>query len=86
MGEEWVYRVRDMAPSQRVRVVAIERTKTKVRASVEFLDGERAKSVESVPAQRLRCLWEEVEQYDARMANWQRVAAFELTGTEQMAM
>ncbi len=86
VGDEWVYRVRDMAPSERVRIAALERTKTKTRASVEFLDGDRAGLLEDVPASRLRCPWAEVERYDARMANWQRLAAFELTETEQMAM
>jgi hypothetical protein len=86
VGEEWVYRVRDMAPSRRVRIVGVERTKTAVRASVEFVDGERAGAVEKVPARRLRCPWDEAERYDTLMANWQRLAAFELTETEQMAM
>ncbi|MFT4109499.1 hypothetical protein [Propionicimonas sp.] len=84
--EEWVYRERDMAPSQRVRIVSFEQRKTSRRASIEFLDGERTGTVESVPAGRLRCLWSDVESYDYRMAHWQRIGGYELTEAEEMAM
>jgi hypothetical protein len=77
VGEEWVYRLRDYAPSERVRVLAIQPKKTSVRADVEFLDDPGR--VENVPGARLRDLWANVVAFDELMANWQRIE-FELTG------
>lgn len=85
MGEEWAYRSRTAAPSQRVRVLAIERRKATTRVSIQILDGDRVGTVEDVPAGRLRCLWSEVAQYDALMANWERLKGYELTSAEETA-
>ena len=85
-GEEWVYRARDMAPSQRARIISVNRRKTATRVSIEFLDGEHAGDEEEVPAGRLRCPWPQVEEYDARMANLQRLARDDLTPVEEIAV
>ena len=84
--EEWAYRLRDMAPSQRVRVLSIDRRKHTTRALIEFLEGERAGVVEDVPAGRLRCPWSRVAEHDTRMANWQRISGYELTPVEERAV
>lgn len=84
--EEWVYRARDMAPSQHARIISVSRRKTSTRVSIEFLEGERSGEVEEVPAGRLRCPWSQVDEYDARMANLQRLMDDELTPAEEMAV
>lgn len=71
-GTEQIYRVNEFAPSERVRVVAIDQRKKTPRYEVEFLDGEKAGIVENVPAGRLRGPWSGVEGYDEHMAHWQR--------------
>lgn len=81
-GEEWVYRLRDSAPSERVRVLAIHPKKTGSRVDVEFLDDNGRK--ENVPGARLRRPWSEVAAYDVLMANWQRID-FDLTEVEDAA-
>lgn len=86
VGQEWAYRVRTTAPSQRVRVLTIEHRKNTTRVSIEFLGGESAGAVESVPAGRLRCLWPQVGEYDALMANWQRLGGYKLTSAEETAV
>lgn len=71
-GTEQIYRVSEFAPSERVRVVAIDQRKKTPRYEVEFLDDEKAGTVENVPAGRLHGPWSGVEGYDERMAHWQR--------------
>ncbi|MEU0509063.1 hypothetical protein [Amycolatopsis sp. NPDC006125] len=85
IGDEQIYRARDYDRSQRVRIVAVDRRKKTARYEVEFLDGEDAGKQENVSANRLRGPWAEVAGYDEMMANWERLAAFELTGPEQTA-
>lgn len=86
VGEEWIYRLRDDAPSERVRIVGVQLTKTGSRFEVEFLDGSKAGREENVPATRLRGPWSTVVEYDALMANWARLAASTLTDTEESAV
>lgn len=71
-GTEQIYRLSEFAPSERVRVVAIDQRKKTPRYEVEFLDGEKAGTVENVPAGRLHGPWSKVESYDEQMAHWQR--------------
>lgn len=71
-GTEQIYRLNEFSPSERVRVVAIDQRKKTPRYEVEFLDGEKAGTVENVPAGRLRGSWSEVAGYDEYMAHWQR--------------
>lgn len=86
VGEEWIYRVRDDAPSERVRIVGVQPTKTSSRFEVHFLEGPRTGQRENVPANRLRELWSNVEQYDALMANWARLDRSTLTDIEEAAV
>lgn len=86
VGEKWVYRERDSAPSQPVRILSFEQRKTSRRVSIEFLDRDQSGAIENVPSGRLRCLWSEVESYDHRMANWQRIGVDKLTDAEEIAM
>lgn len=72
LGTEQIYRLSEFTQSERVRVVAIDQRKKTPRYEVEFLDGEKAGTVENVPAGRLRGSWSVVEHYDAYMAHWQR--------------
>ncbi|WP_370945394.1 hypothetical protein AB5J62_40865 [Amycolatopsis sp. cg5] len=86
VGDEQIYRIRDFDTSQRVRVVAIEMQKKTAKYEVEFLDGESAGKREKVPGKRLRGAWSGVREYDELMANWERLAAFELTDLEESAV
>jgi hypothetical protein len=83
-GEEWIYRLKDNAPSERVRILGIQPKKTSSRVDVQFLDdGGR---IENVPGARLRRPWSEVTAYDELMANWQRLGEYELTDVEESAV
>lgn len=83
VGDEWIYRLKDSAPSQRVRILAIQPKKTSSRVDVEFLDDNGR--AENVPGVRLRGPWSEVVAFDATMANWERIE-FELTNSEEGAV
>jgi len=86
-GTEQIYRLSEFTPSERVRVVAIDQRKKTPRYEIEFLDGEKAGSLENVPAGRLRGAWSEVEGYDEYMAHWQRFLSEEpLDSTEDGAI
>lgn len=86
-GTEQIYRLNEFSPSERVRVVAIDQRKKTPRYEVEFLDGEKAGTVENVPSARLRGPWSEVEGYDTYMAHWQRFLSEEpLDSTEDEAI
>jgi len=54
IGDEWVYRLRDGAASERVRILAVVPKKSSVRLDVAFLD-DPAERVESVPARGCGC-------------------------------
>ncbi|GAA2493854.1 hypothetical protein [Winogradskya humida] len=84
VGDEWAYRLRDTAPSERVRIKAVTPKKTTASVEVEFPDdGHR---VQTVPSTRLKTRWADVETYDAKQAAWQRIADFELDSVEQSAV
>jgi hypothetical protein len=85
IGGEQIYRQRDHDPSRRVRVLAVDTSKRNPRYEIEFLDGDTAGKRENVPGRRLRGPWSDVHRYDARMADWERVTAFELTDVEERA-
>lgn len=82
VGDEWVYRARDDAASERVRILAVTPKKNSVRLDVAFVDDPAAR-VENVPGNRLRALWSEVDAYDALMANWRRIDDRDLDDTEE---
>lgn len=63
IGDEQIYRLRDSAPSERVRVVAIDARKKNPRYDIEFLDGEKSGTTENTPAGRLRGPWVGVAEY-----------------------
>lgn len=84
-GEEWAYRLRDAAPSERVRVQAVRPHKRKPQVEIEFQDGRRAGEVAVVPVGRPRAPWSDVTAYDALMANWERLSRYELTDAESSA-
>lgn len=85
-GEEWIYRQRTYSPSERVRVVSIEKRRQSTRVDIEFLDGDKAGVHENVPGTRLPRPWCEVAEYDALMANWQRLGHDALDETEDWAV
>lgn len=85
VGDEWAYRVRDTAPSERVRIKAV--TPKKVSASIEVEFGDDAdRRVQTVPSSRLKTRWADVEAYDARQADWERIDDFELDSVERGAV
>ncbi len=73
IGDEYIYRVRDFAPSQRVRILDIQRKRTTSRVDIEFLDGDQQGACENVPGARLKGPWAQVEKYDWWWANWERL-------------
>lgn len=86
VGEEWIYRVRDYAASERIKILTITPTKQKPRVEVEFLDGEKSGIVEVVPSIRLRGEWNCVAEYDAMQANWSSIQGFVMSETEDTAL
>jgi len=79
VGSEWVYRARDDAASQRVRILAVTPNKNGVRLDIAFLD-DPAQRVQAVPGARLRVPWSDVAAYDTLMAHWQRQGCGSRTG------
>lgn len=73
VGDEWAYRQRDQAPSERVRILTLEQKRQSFRADVEFLDGEHAGVRENVSGRRLKVPWCDVAAYDQRMKDWERL-------------
>ncbi|MBL0706277.1 hypothetical protein [Sinomonas cellulolyticus] len=86
VGDELIYRVRDYAASERVRVVAVIPGKKNPRYEVEFLDGETVGRRENVPGSRLHGPWAGVRAFDEVMANWERFEAYRLTDPEETAV
>ncbi|MEU8311314.1 hypothetical protein [Micromonospora sp. NPDC049033] len=82
VGDEWAYRQSDHAPSERVRILAVEPKKTSARLEIRFLD-DPDERVEKIPGSRLRVPWNEVGTFDALMANWQRIDDLSLDHTEE---
>lgn len=81
VGDEWAYRQRDEAVSERVRILAVEPKTNSVRVEITFLD-EPDRRTEKVPGSRLRVPWSEVDAFNTRMANWERVDNLELDDVE----
>lgn len=86
IGDELIYRLREYAESERVRVEEIDARKKTPRYVVEFLDGDKAGTQENVPAGRLRGPWAGAGEYDALMANWERIDQVQLTDVEDSAV
>lgn len=86
IGDEWIYRLKTYSPSQRVKILAVEKRKQATRVDIEFLDGERAGICDNVPGTRLHGLWSAVAEYDERMANWQRLDSAVIDEIEESAV
>lgn len=86
VGDDWIYRLRHYSPSQRVRIISIEKRKQTTRVDIEFLDGEKVGRVENVSGNRLPRPWSDVAEYDELMANWQRLDHDSLDETEEWAV
>lgn len=86
VGTEWIYRLRDSAPSERVRILEVNSHERRHRCVIEFLDGDKVGRVEDVPAKRLRNPWAEVQAYDTLMANWERIDNADMTDTERWSV
>lgn len=86
VGDEWIYRRRPYSPSERVRIIDIEKRKQTIRVDIEFLDGDKAGVRENVPGTRLPRPWNHVGAYDELMANWQRLDQDVLDETEESAV
>ncbi len=85
-GDGLIYRLSTFEPSERVRIVAEHPGKQSSRYDVEFLEGEKAGTIENVPARRLKGRWSEVAAYDDLMSNWEWLDQSELTEPEQLAV
>lgn len=72
VGDIWAYRARDTAGSERVRIETVTVNKHSVRVQITFPD-QPQRPPEDIPATRLRVPWDQVETYDARMSEWQRI-------------
>lgn len=86
IGDEWIYRLKAYSPSERVKILGIEKRKQTIRVDIEFLDGERAGLRENIPGTRLHGPWSTVEFFDLRMANWRRLSGSEIDETEESAI
>lgn len=75
VGDEQIDRVRFYGPSERVRVVGIEKRKQSIRVDVEFLDGTKSGRRENVPGSRLHGPWSTVQVFDELRANWQHMSS-----------
>lgn len=86
IGDELIYRAKESDPSQRVQLLAVEDAKRPVRYRIAFPDAAPGEEQElCVPGVRLRGPWASVYEYDAMMANWQRLRDLELTEAEEDA-
>ncbi|WP_421874627.1 hypothetical protein [Mycolicibacterium wolinskyi] len=86
IGDEWIYRLRTYSPTERVRILGIEKRKQSVRVDIEFLDGNDAGRHENVPGSRLHGPWSTLAAFDERWANWQRLDGDGLDDVEQRAV
>lgn len=86
VGDEQIYRLRDYAQSERVRIVEVDARKKNPRYDIEFLEGEKMGTLESIPGSRLRGPWAGVREYDELMANWERLDQVQLTDHEESAV
>jgi hypothetical protein len=83
---ELIYRVRQYAPSERIRVAEIDERKRTPRYAVEFLDGEKKGTRENIPGSHLRGRWADIDQYDALMAHWESLEDHVLSEIEEFAV
>lgn len=86
VGEEWIYRLRRHSPSERVKIVGIEKRKQTTRVEIEFLDGAKRGHRDNVPGNRLPQPWGDVAEYDVLMAEWQRLDGNSLDEAEDWAV
>jgi hypothetical protein len=86
IGDECIYRLKVFSPSERVKILGIDKRKQKTRVDVEFLDGQRAGVRDNVPGTRLYGPWSGVAGFDERMANWERLGGSEIDDTEESAV
>ncbi|MBX4170304.1 hypothetical protein K3M35_16840 [Rhodococcus sp. DMU2021] len=84
IGEHWVYRKSDNAASERVKILGLTEQGRKQRAEIKFVDV--SDRVETVPLNRLRTPWSNVQSFDESMANWEKLAAPELHAVEEDAI
>ncbi|WP_037183867.1 hypothetical protein [Rhodococcoides fascians] len=82
VGDEYVYRLKDDSPSERVRIVSLGPPKQHRRIVVEFGDG----TTEDVPVRRLKAPWSKVEQYDRDEEVWTRFRAVDYEPGEELAV
>jgi hypothetical protein len=54
VGDEWAYRKSDDAPSERVRILAVEPKKNSARLEIRFLD-DPDERVEKIPCRGCGC-------------------------------
>lgn len=86
VGDEYVYRLRDESPSERVRIVELGPPKQHRRIVIEYLEGERVGEIEDVPIRRLKAPWSEVERYNRDAEVWTRFCAFDYEPGEELAV
>ncbi len=86
IGDEWIYRLKTFSPSERVKILDIEKRKQTTRVDIEFLDGKRAAARDNVPATRLHGPSSAVAAFDDRMANWERLNHSDIDRTEESAV
>lgn len=86
IGDEWIYRLKAYGPSERVKILSVEKRKQTIRVDIEFLDGGKAGLHDNVPGNRLRGPWSTVAAYEERMTHWQRLSATDLDETEESAV
>jgi hypothetical protein len=85
-GEEWAYRLRDDAPSERVHIVAVHQEGRRFRVDIRHMHGHPPGREESVPRSRLKVPWKDVVSYDASMDGWRRLKAESIDGHEASAL
>lgn len=85
-GEEWAYRLRDDAPSERVHIVAVHQEGRRFRVDIRHMHGHPPGREENVPRSRLKVPWEDVVPYDAAMDGWRRLKAEAIDEHEASAL
>lgn len=86
VGDELIYRLREYAESEHLRVEELDARNKTSRYVVEFLNGDNAGATENVPAGRLRGPWAEFDAYHALMANWESLDRGQLTDVGNSAI
>ena len=85
-GEEWAYRLRDDAPSERVHIVAVHQEGRRFRVDIRHMHGHPPGREENVPRSRLKVPWEDVVPYDAAIDGWRRLKAEAIDEHEASAL